>query len=150
MTRTRSSRTGCSTVGRDSAENVPAFTSNELVKTWTIFDSDLKVFYKLICSPFELPMHRIGLERYSKFAKPLNVKLKLTHKGRAPFNYNPAKHNVFYFRAKKMLLTLMLKHNTVHLQNTNPHFMNVFCRLRFTEMRSSPKMCSKTPDLSRT
>ena len=113
----------------NSSEGIPYFTSNELVKTWTLFDTDLKMFYKFICSPFEVPLHKLAMIKYDKHQKKLNVKLKKTFKGKAPFRYNPSKHNVYYFRSRRMLYTLMVKPNTIHLQNGNPNYLKVFCKV---------------------
>ena len=110
-------------------DTLPVFASSELIKTWTLFDNDLRTFFKLICTPFEMSMHKLGLIRYDKYKKKLNVKFKLGFKGKPVFKYNPEKHNPYYFRSRKMMLTLMSKANTAHLQHSSPHFINLFCKV---------------------
>jgi hypothetical protein len=92
-----------------------------------MFDSDLSMFYKFICSPFEVAVHKIALNKYDKHTKKLNVKLRKTFKGKAPFRYNPLKHNVYYFRSRRMLHTLMVKDNAIQLKEGNPNYLSVFC-----------------------
>lgn len=94
-----------------------------------MFDSDLRMFYKFICSPFEIPMHKMALTKYDKHSKKLNVKQKKTFKSHAPFRYNPLKHNVYYFRSRRMLHTLMVKGNASQLKEGNPNYLSVFCRV---------------------
>lgn len=109
------------------SENLPYFSSSELVKTWILLDTDLKMFYRLITSPFEIPMHRTGIVKYGKYKKRLNVKFKLTNKTKPVGAYIPAKHNAFYFRSRKMLYTIMYRANTSMLQTGNPYFISTFC-----------------------
>ena len=111
------------------SENVPYFSSNELIKTWALFEFDQRVFFKMITCPIDIPMHRQGVLKYEKNKGRLNIKHKLTFKGKVPFKYNPDKHNVYYFRSRKMLYTLMLQSNTAHLQAGCPHFIKIFCNL---------------------
>lgn len=86
------------------------------------------MFYRLITSPFDIPMHRTGIVKYGKYKKRLNVKFKLTSKVKPSSSYIPAKHNPFYFRSRKMLYTIMYRANTNLLQSGNPNFVGTFCR----------------------
>lgn len=111
-----------------SPDGIPFLSANNLVKSWLFLDNDLKIFFRFIFAPFDISLHRKATSKYEKYIKPLNIKHKKTFKGHVPLRYNPAKHNVYYFRSRRMLFTLMVKENAALLLESNPQAIKIFCR----------------------
>lgn len=113
-------------------DGIPYFSSNDLIRSWLFLDIDLKIFFKFFTSPFEISLHRKATLKYDKYKKPLNLRLKKTKDGQMPIKYNPKKHNVYYFRSRRMLFTLMVKKNINMMLESNSNAVKLFCNLLLT------------------
>lgn len=89
-------------------------------------DQLLEVYYEFILNPMKILANSRAKKRFSKYDQmQLGIKRKRVVYGKN-LNYVPEKHNVYYFRAEKAMLLLMVRSNYKTLKQINPRHVNIF------------------------
>jgi len=121
------------------SDSLPTIDKEQKIYSWITNEEDLESFFRLIVSPFKSFIHMKGRKKYAKLTAELDIKFASNDQGDRPFEYNPNKHNGYYYRAQKMALCMFYRPNLVAIKELCPNFVNAFYKVILEEFINNYK-----------
>jgi hypothetical protein len=122
------------------SEEVPFFNKNDYIKGMLSINDELETLYRFILSPFKCRLHTKARQKYKKFVQNLGPEFKQTWPNNiGSFFYDPTKHNGYYLRARRVMITLLFKPNITTLSQANTEFVDVFYKCLQEEVWDNPR-----------
>jgi hypothetical protein len=121
------------------SEEVPFFNKNEYIKQAISKNDQLEIFFRIICSPLKYPLEAKAKKKYGKLTQNLHPDLKHTRPLDEEWVYSPEKHNIYYLRARRMMIIFLFKPNINTLMSVNKNFVDVFYSVLNEEIWEFPK-----------
>jgi hypothetical protein len=121
------------------SEEVPFFNKNEYIKQWIAKNEELEMFFRIVLSPLKYPLDPKAKKKYGKLTQNLHPDFKHSRPIDHDWSYNPEKHNVYYLRARRMMIIFLFKPNINCLMSVNKNFVDVFYSVLNEEVWKYPK-----------
>jgi hypothetical protein len=121
------------------SEEVPFFNKNEYVKQFIAKNEELEMFFRIVLSPLKYPLDPKAKKKYGKLTQHLHPDFKHSRPIDRDWSYKPEKHNVYYLRARRMMIIFLFKPNINCLMSVNKNFVDVFYSVLDEEVWKYPK-----------